>query len=507
MSGHKWSPIRPLQEWDVEFDFSEIDSLNEQWLSTKARVEASTPDAYAAFIEKLYRRWSIETGVIEGIFHLDRGITETLVERGITADFIERQGTDREPVEVVRIIEDHQTAVDFIGDWIESSRPLSKWFIRKIHAITCANQDTFRAVNQFGQWFDATLNKGEFKTQPNNPTRPDGAIHEYAPPEQVESEMDQLISFYEEADSRGLPPLLVAAWLHHAFSTIHPFQDGNGRVGRALLTWHLVKHGFLPIVISRDIRTEYIDALEGADRGQMSMLVSLIVRLEKRTILEALGQPISVPDSGVLDQVMEGIADRLTKQRQDTPEQLYSVDDVALAIRSLASGYLESKSSELKRRLATAKLDVSSSVTVGGPDEESEPQHRYERQVLETANRANYRVNLNEPRYYARMIVDAASGSPTPQLTFVVSMHHTGPRGGGVVAASAFAEVHYDPLVPSEAESNAGSLSTFFRDCTLGEPFTLTWGVEPEKYADRFESWLEVRLSVALRYWGEFLDG
>ena len=125
MAAHKWAPIRPLHERHVQYDFSEIDSLNEQWLSTKAEVEASTPDAYTAFIEKLYRRWSIETGVIEGIYHLDRGITETLVEQGIVADYIERQGTDREPAEVVRIIRDHETAVDFIGDWIENGRPLS----------------------------------------------------------------------------------------------------------------------------------------------------------------------------------------------------------------------------------------------------------------------------------------------------------------------------------------------------------------------------------------------
>ena len=506
MTRQKWAPIRPLHEWDVEYDFSEVDSLNEQWLGTKSKVEASTPDAYTAFIERLYRRWSIETGVIEGIYHLDRGITETLVERGIAADYIERQGADRDPVEVVSIINDHQTAVEFIGNWIEEGRPLSKLFVRELHSITCANQETVRAVNQFGQWFDATLHKGEYKTQPNNPTRPDGTTHEYAPPEQVESEMDQLIAFYADAELGGYPPLLVAAWLHHAFSTIHPFQDGNGRVGRGLLTWHLVKHGFLPIVISRDIRTEYIEALESGDGGQMYGLVNLIVRLEKGTILEALAQPSSVSDSGVLDQVIEGIADRLTKQRQGTPEQLSGVDDVALAIRSLASDYLDSKSGELKRRLAVAKLDVSSSVTVGGPDEGTEPQHRYERQVLETANRANYRINLNKPRYFARMIVDAAGRSTTPRLTFVVSLHHTGPRGGGVVAASAFAEVQYLSLVPSEAESNADSLSPFFRDCTLGEPFTLTWGVEPEKYTDRFEGWLEERLSVALRYWGEFLE-
>ena len=502
MSGHKWTPIRPLQEWDVEFDFSEIHSLNEQWLSTKARVEASTPDAYAAFIEKLYRRWSIETGVIEGIFHLDRGITETLVERGITADYIERQGTDREPVEVVRIIDDHQTAVDFIGDWIENGRPLSKWFIRKIHSITCANQDTFRAVNQFGQWFDATLNKGGFKTQPNNPTRPDGTIHEYAPPEQVESEMDQLISFYEDAESQGHPPLLIAAWLHHAFSTIHPFQDGNGRVGRGLLTWHMVKHEFLPIVVSRDSRTEYISALEHADEGEMSQLVDLIVRLEKGTILEALGQPGDTSEVNVFDQVLDGITERFRRRQEAVSEQVGNVNAVALSLREHASGYLEGKSGELAEHLEAADMIVSPRVVMGGPDEGNE--HYYRRQVLETASKAGHWINLNERRYFVRMTIGTAAESGIPWLVFVVSLHHAGRQSTGQMAASAFAEVHYQPDSDS-TESGGGDDFPLFKDCTL-DTFTLTWNSDPEKAKGRFDKWLEESLVVALRYWYEYLE-
>ena len=502
MTAHKWTPIRPLHEWQAQYDFSEIDSLNEQWLSTKAEVEASTPDAYATFIEKLYRRWSIETGVIEGIYHLDRGITETLVERGITADYIERQGTDRDPVEVVRIIEDHRTAVAFIDDWIENGRSLSKWFVRNLHSIICANQETFRAVNQFGQWFDATLNKGEFKTQPNNPARPDGAVHEYAPPEQVESEMDQLISFYEDAESRGDPPLLMAAWLHHAFSTIHPFQDGNGRVGRGLLTWHLVRHEFLPIVISRDSRTEYIDALERADVGDMSHLVDLIVRLEKGTILEALGQPGDTSEVNVFDQVLDGITDRFRRRQRAVSEQVENVNAVALSLREHASGYLEEKSGELGERLASADMIVSPRVGVGGPDRENE--HWYRRQIVETATKADHWVNLNERRYFVRMTIGTADESGIPWLVFVVSLHHTGRQSTGQMAASAFAEVHYQPDTDS-TDSEGGDDFPLFKDCTL-DTFTLTWKSDPEKAKARFDKWLEESLVVALRYWYEYLE-
>ena len=63
---------------------------------------------------------------------------------------------------------------------------------------------------------------------------------------------------------------MVVAWLHHPFAQIHPFADGNGRVTRALVTWHLVQHDHLPIVVTRDDRGDYIDALETADDGNLN---------------------------------------------------------------------------------------------------------------------------------------------------------------------------------------------------------------------------------------------
>ena len=438
--------------------------------------------------------------MIEGLYDLDMGITETLVERGISADFIERGGTNRDPAEVVRVIGDHRRAAEFVDDWIRDGRPLTKWFVKEMHSIICAGQDTFRAVDQFGRWFDATLNKGVFKTLPNNPTRPDGALYEYAPPEQVESQMDALVSFYNDAEAR-YHPLLLAAWLHHAFSTIHPFQDGNGRVDRGLLTWHLVRHEFLPVVISRDVRTEYIDALEGADKGHISDLVGLIVRLEKGTILQALGQPGDSDDSKVLAQVMDSIASRLRKRQQAALEQVKSVNAVALSLRGQASAYLEEKAREVDDSLAAVDAGVSSKVMVGGPDERTD--HWYRRQILES-NRDKYWVNFNENRYFARMTVEPASESRVPRLVFVVSLHHVGRQSTGQMAASAFAEIHYNPT-DDPANTGGEDAPTLFKDCTL-DPFTLTWRSDPEKLRSRFDKWLEESLVVALRYWAEFLE-
>ncbi|MXY47148.1 MAG: hypothetical protein F4Y44_09215, partial [Chloroflexi bacterium] len=178
-ASHKWKPIELLNSEDEEYDFREIDSLQRQWLQVKKEVESSTPEAYSAFTERLTRRWAIETGIIEGIYDLDRGVTETLVREGIAADYIERGSTNREPSELVQILKDHEESVRSVMYWIEQSRPLNKTFIKALHTHILNSQDTHTAVNQFGNRFEATLRKGEFKTQPNNPTRQDGSVHEY----------------------------------------------------------------------------------------------------------------------------------------------------------------------------------------------------------------------------------------------------------------------------------------------------------------------------------------
>lgn len=80
----------------------------------------------------------------------------------------------------------------------------------------------------------------------------------------------------------------MAAWLHHRFAQIHPFQDGNGRVTRALVTWHLVQHDYMPMVVTRHNRNDYIDALEVADRGDLTPLVNFTSRLHQRAILQGM---------------------------------------------------------------------------------------------------------------------------------------------------------------------------------------------------------------------------
>lgn len=493
----RWSPIEPLDMAALDVDFSEIDALNRQWLEVKARAEESDPQAYDRFNEELFRSWSIETGIIEGIYDLDRGLTETLIEKGFSSEFVERSATNKSPDDLIRVLRDHRGAVDSIHDWIAESRPLTAWFICALHQAIAKNQPTYRAMDQFGRMFETELRRGEFKKLPNNPTRPDGAVHEYCPPEQVESELDNLIAWHTEyAESRH--PIAVGAWLHHRFTQIHPFADGNGRVVRALLTWHLVKSKFLPVVVTRDSRTEYIDALERADAGDLSSFVRLLVKLERQTMLRALSvERGHAPGVDTIDEVIGFIAAGIQKKKAED-KALRSVQRTAVALRQVAIDLLGGEAERVGTRLETVGLRVTARTEVGGPDEGNE--YYYKREVLQSAQDVDHWVNFQEPRYFARVSISDESRKRGPTMYFIVSLHSVGRRLTGVMAATGFLIYRY----PSQDErGDAESLDhPDFKACSV-EPFIFTAGDDADTLKTRFESWVRQGFSAALRDWGQ----
>ncbi len=72
-------------------------------------------------------------------------------------------------------------------------------------------------------------------------------------------------------------PVLLAAYIHHFFIAIHPFIDGNGRTGRLLLNFMLMKSGFPPLCIRREEKIKYINCLEQARDGDTMPLLKFIV--------------------------------------------------------------------------------------------------------------------------------------------------------------------------------------------------------------------------------------
>jgi Fic family protein len=90
-----------------------------------------------------------------------------------------------------------------------------------------------------------------------------------SPAKYVKTDMDILIKWYDKHKSK-LYPLALAGMFHQKFEKIHPFSDGNGRTGRMLMVYMLLKAGFPPIIIQKKNRAEYLRALAIADRSNPS---------------------------------------------------------------------------------------------------------------------------------------------------------------------------------------------------------------------------------------------
>ncbi len=222
---------------------------------------------------------------------------------------------------VARIIQAHVDVLEGLFSFVRGERGLSAGYIKELHAALLRDQDTVLVFDELGRSFDTPLEKGSYKRMPNNPMRADGTIHEYCPPEHVASEIDRLIQFHQQHIIRGLRPDIEAAWLHHAFTQIHPFQDGNGRVARTLASLVFIKSGFFPLVVSRDDRTKYIDALESADQGDLSALALLFSQIQKRALTKAIGSAMEIRPVATVDEALSATRDMLVDLRRAVPKE------------------------------------------------------------------------------------------------------------------------------------------------------------------------------------------
>ncbi|MBS0571378.1 MAG: Fic family protein [Proteobacteria bacterium] len=105
-----------------------------------------------------------------------------------------------------------------------------------------------------------------------------GAPFSPPPPGDVPELIRKLVEVYPLGES--VHPVLHAAWLHAQFTQIHPFSDGNGRTGRLLQDWTLIRRGYFPIGIPPSQRDDYYKALELADSGEWDEFVELLAVLQ-----------------------------------------------------------------------------------------------------------------------------------------------------------------------------------------------------------------------------------
>ncbi|MBX3030771.1 MAG: Fic family protein [Chloroflexi bacterium] len=86
------------------------------------------------------------------------------------------------------------------------------------------------------------------------------------------------------SDRAATHPIVRIAAAHGEFERIHPFRDGNGRVGRLILNLLLVRSGYPPAVLRNKIRTAYLKALRRSDAGDQGPLTEIVARAVKESL-------------------------------------------------------------------------------------------------------------------------------------------------------------------------------------------------------------------------------
>jgi len=138
-----------------------------------------------------------------------------------------------QPIDDIREVSNYVDAMMYGLERLENL-PLSLRLIREMH----------ERLLQSGR--GGTKNPGEFRRSQNwiGGSRPGNALFVPPPPTEMDACLDALERFMHEDGSR-LPALINAGLLHVQFETIHPFLDGNGRIGRLLVTLYLCVNGVL----------------------------------------------------------------------------------------------------------------------------------------------------------------------------------------------------------------------------------------------------------------------
>ena len=227
--------------------------------------------------EQMKRDWCVQTGLIEFAYQLtDPEITRLLTEGFNSASQINQP----EPDKLIQTLKSHEYVYDTLELLNAEDRPLTTSLIKQIHVNMMAHQQEAVGVDQFGNKYKTKLRMGEYKINANNPLTGAGHVHEYCPYEHVDSEMENLLRFHQKNIQRRVHPVIQAAWLHQNFIAIHPFQDGNGRVGRALSTMVLRKNNFLPFTVSLAEKQRYLRALDAGNHGDISNLVEFFIDMQ-----------------------------------------------------------------------------------------------------------------------------------------------------------------------------------------------------------------------------------
>jgi len=229
------------------------------------------PEQEQRVLQKFRLDWNYHSNAIEGN-SLTLGETRSLLLHGLTAE--------GKPLRDHLDIKGHNEAILGLEAVVHDDRPLTEQFIREMHQVLLGEEHYKPAHTASGQPTRQRIVPGQYKSSTNNVRTATGETFYFASPEETPAKMHDLLTWYrQETEASTLHPVALAAEFHHRFVSIHPFDDGNGRMSRLLMNLILMRHGYPITVIKADdtTRNRYLAALSAADADDPEPFLRFII--------------------------------------------------------------------------------------------------------------------------------------------------------------------------------------------------------------------------------------
>jgi Fic family protein len=392
--------------------------------------------------ERIIRKHAIETGILERLYDVSWGVTQSLVADGITSDVYERASESANEVPnltALETIEVQLSALQMMVDFVQTSRAFTAGFIKELHAAMTKNQKFVDgSQDQFGNSTKMPLRHGEWKLTGNSVTRPDGTEWAFVDPLFVQDEIEFLVAEYEKK-SETTHPIVLSAWVHYSFINIHPFSDGNGRVARALSLFALLRGHYPPIVVARDSRTEYIAALDKGNEGDLEPLIRFFARLEENTLLGELDSvPVEVESSASVSDLAKAFATRLNlKAESSLNEKRVRAEILASGLQAKIKDLLELSAEQVSGQLQLPSIDFQARVDSAHPPE---PKSKYYAgQIIGAAKAVGFYSNHTDGTWWSCLTI-YLNGK---KMKFVAVVQKVGHGESGVLAVTVSAEEYF----------------------------------------------------------------
>ncbi|MDQ3751039.1 MAG: Fic family protein, partial [Acidobacteriota bacterium] len=221
-------------------------------------------------MQKFRLDWNYHSNNLEGN-SLTYGETKALILFGITA-----QG---KPLKDHFEITGHNEAINWILEIVKDETPLTEKFIRELHSLLLKESSYKEAQTPNRKPTRRKIEVGKYKTQPNHVVTITGETFYFATPEETPAKMQELIEWFrKEKEKPDVNPIILAALFHYRFISIHPFDDGNGRVARILMNFILMQFGYPPVIIKTEDKENYLAVLRLADADQFEPFIEYIAQ-------------------------------------------------------------------------------------------------------------------------------------------------------------------------------------------------------------------------------------